>query len=1086
MARGSSAVTIGLLGPVAIDTGGGMVEIAGTRARRLLAALTLQPGIVRSASVLIDLVWSDAQPKSPQSALHTQISRLRHALPEGMIAAGSAGYRLDLTGHTVDVDRARNLIDDGTAGSLDDAARLWRGVPGDDLGDDDLAAEVRAVGDDLRRRLDERRCRVALASGDHETARRVAQSLCDHDPLDEPAHLLLMRALQAAGRPNDALAVHARLRRTLSSELGVDPGAEIEALHRALLAADAPVAPAEVLLPAPSRRGRAVGLRAEPNELLGRDTDIDEVLVALGQNRVVTITGPGGAGKTRMVHAVGRRLAAAARTLYVVELASVRNDADVVAAIAATLGVGESELTPSGQPRIPVGDLDDRLADTLAGRNAVLALDNCEQIIEGSARAVAELIAAVDDVTVLTTSRAPLMVAGEVIHRLAPLPTDVADSPAVELFVTRARSVRPDAVIDPAVVADLCRDLDGLPLAIELAAARVRTLSVPDIAQLLSEHLARGRLALLRTGDRTAPQRHRTLHAVIEWSWDLLDDDARRALVRLCRFPGGFTVAAAGEVVAGAGHHALVDDLLEQLVNQSLLTVTEVDGRIRYRMLEMVREFGEEQLVASGEADEVDAAMIRWAIGWAGDVRALYDGGEQAAAMARVIADNDNIVWILRRCTEIDPADRPADAVSAVVATFPVMTSSWVARGLHVEIRNWAPRILGLLGRPPRDLPDDVRELWQVALLMVAGHLVMIRPDIRLSARAMTALRAVYHPSEVMTRPADFASGILLSRSTFAGLRILARGARSPVVLVRAIALSVRSNARENVGDLDGALRDSLQAQSLAVYRGDLWITATGSMEIGNIHGQCARYAEAVESYRKAAALLAELGAVDEVTQVRIYLACSHVGVGEIDRARAIVADMSDGWTPDQPVPPGSTEAVGSLLMAHAEVSFAEGDVAGAGALAATVLHHVLGDSATASPDPSTLLVISSAVAMAASTGRTDVACERLPMLIEFVAAQFEPPGYRDIPQTGACAVAFATALAAHDPGSVAAARLHALGVRARARRDYPILNRSITTARARSGLSDEVVDGIDDEIGRMSRRRAAENILPTMRAALA
>ncbi|MGU3291967.1 BTAD domain-containing putative transcriptional regulator [Williamsia sp. M5A3_1d] len=1088
----TAPVTIGLLGPVAVDSGHGMVEISGTRARRLLAALALAPGSVRSTSVLIDLVWGDDRPKSPQAALHTQVSRLRGALPPRMIAAVSAGYRLDLGDHALDLDEARRLVALATPESLDAAADLWRGAPGDDLGSgagDELAGRLRTIGDDLRRRLDEARAGAALASGDPETARRIAAALCDHDPLDEPAHLLLMRALDAAGRTADALAVHARIRRALSAELGVDPGAEIEALHRQLLtpaAVPVPMSVPAVMVPRPSVSPRAVGLRSEPNELLGRADDIDAVLAAVDRHRVVTIAGPGGAGKTRMVHAVGRRIAESGRTIYLVELASVRNDDDVVAAIAASLGVGESDLTPSGAPRIPVGDLADRLADTLAGRNAVLALDNCEQIIDGSAQVVTDLIGAVADLTVLTTSRAPLMVPGEVIHRLAPLSSDVVDSPAVELFIARARAVRSDVAIDLDVVAELCRDLDGLPLAIELAAARVRTLSVSEIARLLSQRLARGRLSLLRTADRTAPRRHRTLHAVIEWSWDLLDDQARSALRRLCRFPAGFTVAAADVVVAGGAGLTLVDDVLEQLVNQSLLTVTEVDGHIRYRMLEMVREFGEEQLVASGEADEVDAAMIRWAVRWAEDTRALYDGGEQAAAMATVVADNDNIVWILRRCTEIDVAQRPADAVSAVVAVFPVMSSGWVARGLHVEIRNWAPRIVGLLGHPPRDLPDDRRELWQVALLMVAGHLIMIQPDLRLLARARIALRAVFHPDEVMTLPADFVSAILLSRNKYSGLRILMRGARSPIPLVRAIALSVRSNARENVGDLSGALRDSQDAQALAVYRGDLWITATGAMEIGNIHGQSARYAEAVESYTRAVQLLTELGAVDEVVQVRTYLACSLVGIGEIERGRAIVADLSGGWTADQPLPVGSVEAVGTLMMATAEVTRASGDAATAGTIAVRVLDEVLDSLAGATADPTMLLVLSSAVTTAALTGNTAAAHERLPMLGDFVASQFEPTGYQDIPQIGACAVAFATALVCHDAQPVTAARLYALGVRSRARLDFPILDHAVTTARSRCAVSTEVWDEIDTEVGRMSRRSAAETILQTMRAALA
>ncbi|GAA1460651.1 BTAD domain-containing putative transcriptional regulator [Williamsia maris] len=1092
MSEGSSAVTIGLLGPVAVDTGRGMVEIAGTRARRLLAALTLQPGSVRSASVLIDLVWSDARPKSPQSALHTQISRLRHALPEGMIAAGSAGYRLDLTGHAVDVDRARSLIDDGTAGSLDDAARLWRGVPGDDLGDDDLAAEVRAVGDGLRRRLDERRCRVALEGGDHETARRVAQSLCDHDPLDEPAHLLLMRALQAAGRANDALAVHARLRRALSSELGVDPGAEIAAVHRELL--DGPTtAPVPTAAPTVRSTRGSTGLRAEPNELLGRATDIDDLLAGLRRHRVVSIVGPGGAGKTRIAQAVGRRVADESRSVLVVELASVRTDDDVVGAVAAALGVGETDLAPGGRPLIPVGDLSSRLVDALTGRSALLILDNCEQIIDGCARVVSELLGAVADLTVLTTSRGPLRIAGESVHRLGPLSIDGdSDSPAIDLFVARATAVRPDVVIDRETVAQLCRDLDGLPLAIELAAARVRTMGVADIARLLAERLTTGRLSLLRSGDRTAPDRHRTLQAVIDWSWDLLDDPSRSALRRLCRFPAGFSSDAAVAVLGPAlgDDPFAVDDALDALVDQSLLTVTETSagtstrtsagtpGRVRYRMLEMVREFGEERLAASGEGDDVTGAMARWATSCADDIRNRYEFGDHSSAMMDVIADADNLVWVLRRCTDPDVEARPAGAVETAISVFPALAGSWIARGLHVEVRNWSPRIVDLLAHPPSGLDERRRELWQVSLEMAAGHLMMLSTDPRVLARSMIALRALQDPDAVMTRRADFIGAIMLSRKPFAAIRVISRGCRAPTPEVRAIALSVRSNARENVGDLRGALADSLLAQELAAERGDMWITAMGSMEIASIHGQSGRYREAVGHYRTAAVKLAELGADEEVTQVRCYLLCSLIGSGAIDEARVLFDEISDGWSVDQPMPQGIPQLVAGILIGAAELALYSGDDATAADIAGRLVRYVLTEHARATQDPSMLLSVSAGVALLTLSGAGQAASEHLPALATLLVTQFMPAGFRDLPQTGAGAIAVGAALCQTERGSDAGARLMAMGARLQARRDYPALGRIRAEMAELSGMSVDAWESLRTTIDRMPRRVCVENIL--------
>nr|WP_244421208.1 BTAD domain-containing putative transcriptional regulator [Gordonia polyisoprenivorans] len=408
-------VIIGLLGPVSViaaphpDSDSDAPQatpVPGLRAKRLLTSLALADGRTRSAERLIDDVWGDDAPRSPSSALHTQISRLRQLLGAAHLQGSGSGYRL--VGCRTDLDVVTEMI-----ASTDDAecaAIWWRGTPGDDLGTDEpgglideLTARARQVAD----RLDRSRYAAAMAAGDHVTARSIAEKRCLADPLDESAHLDLMQALAAAGRVADAIAVYTGLRRRLSAELGVDPGAQISALHTQLLSGtDTSVAePTEV--PRTVRRGRGIGLLADTTALIGRDADVDAIVSAIETGRVVTIQGPGGVGKTRVANRVGHRLVETGASVFYVPLAPIRADDDVVPAIAAALGVGESDLS-GNRPRMSVGDLHDRLLDAVRGRDAVLVLDNCEQVIDRCAQIVADLLAADDHIRVLVTSRSPL------------------------------------------------------------------------------------------------------------------------------------------------------------------------------------------------------------------------------------------------------------------------------------------------------------------------------------------------------------------------------------------------------------------------------------------------------------------------------------------------------------------------------------------------------------------------------------------------------------------------------------------------------------------------------------------------------
>ncbi|OBA65132.1 BTAD domain-containing putative transcriptional regulator [Gordonia sp. 852002-10350_SCH5691597] len=1082
-----ATTVIGLLGPVAAGvsaapdsplTPDDLVAVPGIRAKRLLASLALAGGRTRSTERLIDDVWGDDPPRSPGAALHTQISRLRGVLGAGRIEASGSGYRL--VGARTDIEIVDDLIARGTATALDDAASWWRGDPGDDLGDEaaPLIGEIRARAGHVEDTLNRARSTVAMNAGDYTTARELAEERCARDPLDETAALDLMRALAGEGRIADALAVYAALRRRLSTELGVDPGSTITEFHNALLAEGE----LDIRRPAPSPRRSSMqaGLLVETSDLIGREGDVASILEHLKANRVVTIQGPGGVGKTRVANRVGHRLVDEGSSVYYVPLAPIRNDDDVVPAIAATLGVGESDLGTNARPRIaPTGDLQDRsqdrLIDALRGRDALLILDNCEQVIERCARPVADLLAADSSLKILVTSRSPLMLPAEQIFGLPTL--DVTDDgAAVELFVTRARAVRPDADLPHEPVARLCRHLDGLPLAIELAAARIRTMTVEEITDRLAE-----RFALLRGTDRSAPDRHRTLRAVIDWSWDLLDDDAREALRRLCRFPAGFTVDAAGIVLGYRGFR--LDDTLASLVNQSLLTVIEADGRVRYRMLEMVREFGEEKLVAEpGLSSEVNSAMREWGRSVASEAVAGYESGVDAGLMTRVATDVDNLVWVLRHCMQViahreKNESEAADAIDCAVRIFPILAGFWMARGLHAEIMNWGSRLIEVLPTPPRDLSDERRRDWEATVLASMTH-QMMRQDLRELARARYYLRRLHNPSRIYLEPTELMTACVLSRSPTEAIRYIVRGTQSSDERVVTTALGGRMNLAENLGRLDKAERDGRTLQQRSRLESDHWMSAMAQVSLGGIHSQQAKWSAAVDFYRGGIADLVRLGSYEDEMQTRCYLAVTLINIDQLDAADEELERVADGWTPDDPDPRGFPEVFAGMMLAMGELRFARGDLDDATALFVRAADLLLREHPMAARDPGASMLIGVAAVGLVRSGRVDRARALLPILATSIAETLSPGGWNDIPQAANMSVAAGYVLCDRSQTRRDGARLLMLGKRLKARVDYPGYYAVLTDLVGASKLTQDEWDAATADIPGMSRRRATEELV--------
>jgi predicted ATPase/DNA-binding SARP family transcriptional activator len=674
----------GILGPLAVWRDGEPVEIGGQRVRMLLALLLLDAGRAVSSARLIDEIWAEAPPSGAANALQSLVSRLRPVVEPASVELAPGGYRLSVEPEEVDVRRFERLAAEGrraladgeharAAGRLGEALALWRGEPLADLAGGGFARAEVARLDQLRLAAVEDRVDADLGAGGAAAPVAELEALVAAHPLNERLRGLLMRALHAAGRPADALAVYAETRRLLADELGVDPSPELDRLHTAMLRQE--------LAPQPGAP------RAQLTSFVGRDGEMARVTALLSERRLVTLIGPGGTGKTRLAIELAARL---------VELAPLGDPVAVPRAVLAAIGVREAGLTePGARPADPL----ERLRRALASKRLLLVLDNCEHLVDAAAELVDALLGACPDLRVLATSREPLGVTGESLWPVPPLEAppagvDVATAPAypaVRLFLDRASAVRPDFALDAgnvAAVAQVCRRLDGMPLAIELAAARLRSLAVGQVAERLDD-----RFALLTGGSRTALPRHQTLRAVVDWSWDLLDDPERVLLRRLSVFAGGATLETAEQVCAGSGlPRAAVLDLLARLVDRSLLeAVPSEPGTMRYRLSDTVRAYGAERLAEAGEQDAVRRAHAGWFCALAERADPELRGRDQLAWMARLNAEHDNLQAGLGWAID---AGEAALAQRLVVALY----WYWTLRGYRIEGRKWVRTAAALGG----------------------------------------------------------------------------------------------------------------------------------------------------------------------------------------------------------------------------------------------------------------------------------------------------------------------------------------------------------------------------------------------------
>ncbi|WP_307786270.1 BTAD domain-containing putative transcriptional regulator [Streptomyces clavuligerus] len=622
-----------MLGPLSVLTADHRpVRVPEQKIRALLADLLAHDGRPVSTDRLVQDLWGDTPPANPVGALQIKVSRLRRVLEEAepggreLVVSLATGYALEAAGHSVDAARFEALVERGRAAPdpreradlLTEALGLWRGAAFSDFAHEVHLQPAIARLEEQRLSTLEERAEALLALDGHQALTGELGELVGLHPLRERLRASYMLALYRSGRQADALTAYEELRQLLVAELGLDPGADIVALHGAILRQDPALDGAPGPVPGPARPRRAGNLPAPLTALVGRETAVAEVRALLAAGRLVTLTGPGGVGKTRLALETAARIPDAfADGVWLVELAplgapGVPATAESVAqAVMAVLGVREATTAEYGAGASPAG----RLADFLAAKRLLLVLDNCEHLVESVAALARDVLVAAPGLRILATSREPLRLAGEVLWPVPPLelpgpeddhrPEVLERCSAVQLFVARAGDGLPGFALsldNAAAVAAVCRRLDGIPLALELAATRIRALGVAGLLARLDD-----RFRLLATGYRGAEPRQQTLRAMIDWSWELLSGPERTVLRRLAVHADGCTLEAAEEVCGGDGGVAAEDVLmlLAHLVDRSLVVAADTAEGPRYRLLESVAEYCRERLREAGDTGPV-------------------------------------------------------------------------------------------------------------------------------------------------------------------------------------------------------------------------------------------------------------------------------------------------------------------------------------------------------------------------------------------------------------------------------------------------------------------------------------------------
>ncbi|MEV0030449.1 BTAD domain-containing putative transcriptional regulator [Nocardia sp. NPDC050793] len=876
---------------------GVLADVPGARLRGLLIALALEPGHAVPKATLIDWIWGERPPADAANALQQLVSRLRKVLPDGLVEGQTDGYRLRVEPDAVDavrferlVAQARNDGDPRGVQRLREAIALWRGAAMQDVGLQESAAFDAAVTrlEGLRLAAMEDRFDAEISLGHGAEQVTELTDLVAAHPVRERLVAALMRALVATGRDTEALLVYERTRETLADELGVDPSPELSELHVALLRGEL------------GRReeNRKTNLRAELTSFVGKDTDVAAVRELNAEHRLTTLIGPGGSGKTRLATETARTLLGDLPDgAWLVELAAIGPDGDkgggknIAQATLAALGLRDAlhGEAPDAEPT-------DRVIAAVRDRAMLLILDNCEHVIESAATFAHRVLGESKRLRILATSREPLGITGEALWPVVPLalpkgdagPGEIASSPAVRLLRDRAGAVRKDLATDAdtlSTLARVCRALDGMPLAIELAAARLRTMSLEQLANRLDD-----RFRLLTGGSRTALPRHRTLRAVIDWSWELLTDEERMVLRRLSVFSGGASLEAAERICGGGpegqggGKSTAVEtgqvlELLTALTEKSLV-LTEGDRAPRYRMLGTIKEYAEQRLAEAGESEPTRRAHLAYFTELAETADPHLRRAEQLEWLATLEAEHDNIAAAMRGALAADEADG-AMRLAAAAGWY------WWLGGHKAE----ANELIMAATAMPGEVPDETRAMVYafVVQFVTSGPQSdqyqaeeWIRKGYELSRRVQRR-----HPVLRLLTPLE---RLLHGPDAFLPAWEPLLDDEDP--WVRALGRLQLGKMRIQLGQGDREA-DTCLEMALTEFRaiGERWGISFAQTELANRIAVRGEFAAACEHYEQAIAVVTEIDSLEDVVPMRSRQAQLYWLSGDVESSAAAMAE---------------------------------------------------------------------------------------------------------------------------------------------------------------------------------------------------
>ncbi|MFT4289036.1 ATP-binding protein [Nocardioides sp.] len=807
-----------------------------------------------------------------------------------------------------------------------------------------------------------------------------ALPLLERAEADDDVVAALLRAVAAVQGVPAALERYEAYREDLADRLGVDPSPALRGLHAELLARDRPV---------------RSGVHYDADRLIGRDADVAALQVLVKGHRLVSIVGAGGLGKTRLAHLLARQ--AEQPAVHFVELAGVTSADGVAVEVADVLGVRES-VTLRDAIALRGADLLARIVDAVGTVPSLLVLDNCEHLVEAVADLVSALLSRTPALTVLTTTRTPLGLSAERVYLLPELSTD----DGLRLFTERAVAARPGVVLVEKEVRELVERLDGLPLAVELAAAKVRAMSVTEIARRLDN-----RFALLRGGSRDAPERHQTLLAVIDWSWNLLGEEERVALRRLAVFRDGFSLEGATAVL---GQDSL--DLVLALAAQSLVVVRESDGEIRYRLLETVREFGRMQLVDAGDDAGAEQRLRAWAVDLATLVGRRLNTPDQILAMRQIRTEEGNLVDVARRGL--------ADAdVTVVAPIFSTLSWFWMIEGSHLKVMGMSQAVEDLL--LGSEIPSELADAARSCLASSVGNGAIFRGT--LGGPGLDRLRELGTGDD----PQIAAMVRIMSEGGADGmfgtdLGNLEELVDDPDRQVARLARMWIAHAYENRGDLDAACELTRRALELCGDDEGPWMRTALTTQLS---GFAANAGDVEEARRLAAAALPDLwalGAYEDHSQTRAALAILDLRRGRLDEAERTLAEVEREE--------GARSVFGggvSLACGRAELLLARGEVAAGLAAYATAVAEMgaRGIPGLALPPGFEPWVLYPQAALLAASVRHHERAEQVrDSLIAKVARSTERDGFPDVPIFGCVLFALAVWEASYGDKEAAAVLL--------------------------------------------------------------